>query len=193
MKCSLLVLAVCLGALSWGEAAPTEQTPVQVVERGMDLFGYKWCKEQSKDSENENMITSVLSTGLVMAMASFGAQGDTKTQIRKALDMPESDDIVKTGMKSYMTAYEKPRKAEIKTANKIFTNTGFEMKQEFKDVTKDSFNSEAQMLDFKKSEEASKTINDWAEEKTNNKIKNLVAPGNFFCIQRQLYLPELNL
>jgi serpin B len=49
------------------------------------------------------------------------------------------------------------------------------VKKSFADVATKSFNSEAQPLDFSKNEDAAKSINNWVEEKTNNKIKDLIA------------------
>ena len=42
--------------------------------------------------------------------------------------------------------------------------------------TQDYFLAEPQGLDFSQSQEASKTINQWVEEQTKNKIKDLVKP-----------------
>lgn len=111
-------------------------------------------------------------------MAALGAGGKTKTEIRSALDLPESDEETKSVMKHITEGIDKPRKVNIKIANRIFTRDGFEMNKEFKAATADVFYAEAQNLDFiHKSDEASKTINDWVESKTNNRIKNLVSSG----------------
>lgn len=66
---------------------------------------------------------------------------------------------------------------DLKLANKIFPSVNLEVKPEFKALTKNNFRSEEQQLDFSKSSEAAKTINAWCEEKTNNKIKDLIKPG----------------
>lgn len=69
--------------------------------------------------------------------------------------------------------------AELKLANKIFAPTDYELKPEFKELTKTFFRSEIQNVDFKKSEEAAKTINDWCASKTNNHITELFKAGNY--------------
>lgn len=111
-------------------------------------------------------------------MLYLGAGGNTKLEIKKALNLPESDDVTKSVLKRINGGLDKPRKVDIKIANKIFTKSGFEIKKEFKDITKDVFRAEADNLDFQNSpDEASKKINDWVESKTNNRIKNLVSSG----------------
>lgn len=64
-------------------------------------------------------------------------------------------------------------------AQKIFTAIGFEVKQEFKDITEKNFYSAAESLDFdNKAEDASRTINNWCSQQTNDHIKNLLSEGS---------------
>lgn len=56
-------------------------------------------------------------------------------------------------------------------------STGFVMKPDFKEITSTSFRSTAQNLDFSKTVESSQIINSWCEEKTNQRIKNVIQPG----------------
>jgi serpin B len=63
------------------------------------------------------------------------------------------------------------------TANRLYTQTGFETKNEFSSILSKSFHAEAQRLDFAKSAESATTINKWVEEATRDKIKNLISSG----------------
>lgn len=65
-------------------------------------------------------------------------------------------------------------------ANKIYTRTGFQVKSEFKKITANNFRSEAQSLDFSQADAASKVINAWCEAQTNNRIKNIIKPGESY-------------
>lgn len=56
----------------------------------------------------------------------------------------------------------------------MFVKQGYSIKPKFNEVATKSFSSEAQQLDFSKNVEAAKTINDWVEGNTNNKIKDLI-------------------
>ena len=73
--------------------------------------------------------------------------------------------------------YQNYKQVELGLANKIFLANSFEPKAEFNEVTGKFFRSEAQSLNFQKGIEASKTINDWCEEQTNYRIKDLIKPG----------------
>lgn len=72
------------------------------------------------------------------------------------------------------------KEVDLKIANKIFPNKNLEVKPEFKALTKEVFLSEEQQLDYSKSSEAVKTINQWCEDNTNKKIKDLLKPGKNF-------------
>lgn len=56
----------------------------------------------------------------------------------------------------------------------MFVKEGYSIKPKFNEVATKSFSSEAQQMDFSKNVESAKTINDWVEGKTNNKIKDLI-------------------
>lgn len=56
------------------------------------------------------------------------------------------------------------------------------MKNEFKTVTETYFRSATECLDFNKSVEAAKIINNWCEINTNNRIKDIIQSGNNFYL-----------
>jgi serpin B len=61
-----------------------------------------------------------------------------------------------------------------KIANKIYVQNGFTIKPNFNEIATKKFNSEAQSLNFDESVKSAKVINDWVEDCTNGKIKDLV-------------------
>ena len=97
-----------------------------------------------------------------------------QSSIQKHLQLMKFKDI---NIVLCYSMYQNYKQVELRLANKMFLATGFEPKAEFKEVTGTSFRSEAQSLDFHKAIEASKTINDWCEEQTNHRIKDLIKPG----------------
>lgn len=64
------------------------------------------------------------------------------------------------------------------TANKVFVKSGYEIKPKFEEYAVQSFGSEVQALDFSQGVESAKTINQWVEAKTNNKITELIDPSS---------------
>lgn len=56
---------------------------------------------------------------------------------------------------------------------------GFTIKSAFKAVSKTSFGSESEALDFGNKQASADTINGWVAGQTNNKIKDLLSPSDF--------------
>lgn len=72
---------------------------------------------------------------------------------------------------------EKTDAYQLRTANRLYANTGFKVLEEFVNILAKQYQSEFQQVNFaKNSEEARQAINKWVEDVTNNKIKNLLAP-----------------
>lgn len=74
-----------------------------------------------------------------------------------------------------MDIFEAPRNDNYfifdETASKIYVMKRFSAKKTFNDVSRKSFASEAQTIDFSKSSQAASIINSWVENQINNKIK----------------------
>jgi serpin B len=71
-------------------------------------------------------------------------------------------------------------------ANKIYVMQGYSVKKNFQDIAIKSFNSEAETIDFSKNKESAKNINSWVEDKTNNKIKDLISAGSLSSDSRMV-------
>ena len=65
-------------------------------------------------------------------------------------------------------------------ANRLYSQVGFNLRQEFADSIKNAFGAEVQQLNFGESAAAAAEINTWVEKTTNSKIKDLISPGEFF-------------
>ena len=75
----------------------------------------------------------------------------------------------------------------IETANKVFVRKGFPLFKRFTKILIDSFHSSIQDIDFGDSKAASDEINGWVEDKTKDKIKDLIKP-NIIKIDTSLVL-----
>jgi len=67
---------------------------------------------------------------------------------------------------------------QLTVANALWPQEGYEFLDVFLEIIKTKYDGRLKEVDFiKASEEARKTINDWVEDKTNDKIKELIKPG----------------
>jgi len=73
----------------------------------------------------------------------------------------------------------------LEMANKVFSQSGYGILPEYKEVAEKSFLSEAEELDFADGEGCRKVINSWVETKTNKKIQDLIPSGK--CCVHSLF------
>jgi len=125
--------------------------------------------------KHQNLVFSPFSISVVMAMLSAGARGETLNQIKKGLFFPPSPTL-QAEYKNIIPAIRSTKNFTIETANKVFVNEGFSISRDFKKILRKSFHSNIQDMDFGDSEEAADEINDWVEERTRDKIEDLIKP-----------------
>jgi len=106
-------------------------------------------------------------------MLSTGARGETLKQIEKGLFFPRSHILQ---AKNIIPAIRSTDDFTIKIANKVFVNKNFSILRDFQEILRKSFHSDIKNMDFGNSEWAADTINNWVEDRTRNKIKDLIQP-----------------
>ncbi|XP_065157167.1 antichymotrypsin-2-like isoform X2 [Atheta coriaria] len=132
-------------------------------------------KELSK-SEPSNFLTCPLSVQTVMALTSLGAKGDTATEITRGLKLPSNQKLLKTIFRHLMPQLRGNEFYSLTSANKLFVNHNFKLKQAYQDVARYIFDADVDTVDFSLNYEAARDINDWVQDKTNNKIQEIISP-----------------
>ncbi|OJU53812.1 MAG: hypothetical protein BGN96_09000 [Bacteroidales bacterium 45-6] len=137
-------------------------------------FAFDLLKNTIKNNANEdNVFISPLGISSALAMIRNGAVGDTKTEMNTTLKMSglsdsEINEYYKIMQNSLLTV---DPSTKLSLANSIWSRTGFSVKSDFLQTSKDYFNSEVRELDFGQPT-ALETINNWCAQKTNNLIKD---------------------
>jgi serpin B len=155
------------------------QKAVNKVQEGNKNFNIKLYKQISKDHKG-NMVISPFSIQSVMSMALSGASGETANQIRSGLSLPEDKHLL-PGMNEILQVlnYKDDTNFTLKTANRLYTQEGFNFRSDFLDINKKHYFSLPEAVDFKQKNKARNTINTWVEEQTNQKIKDLMPSDAF--------------
>ncbi|XP_076474265.1 antichymotrypsin-2-like isoform X3 [Bombus vancouverensis nearcticus] len=122
-----------------------------------------------------NLITSPLSVGVVLAMAAYGARGNTKAQFRNVLHLPTSESLATSGYQSLIDNLNNVKDNKLAVANKIFVAASLNLKPSYKNLTEVYFRSASQLVNFAQNKEAANIINSWVEQNTNNLIKELIS------------------
>lgn len=131
----------------------------------------------------QNLFYSPSSLSIALAMTSMGARGDTAMQMAEALHWE--------GMSRYQLRSEEQdfldaileintAENELLTANRLFLQKNFSLVQEFVEGSKTFFQADIGLVDYQTDPDgARKDVNYWVEEKTKQKIKNLIAEKVF--------------
>jgi len=147
----------------------------KTVARGNSEFGQNLYDVVRKSTEG-NIVMSPYSASSVMAMAKTGARGKTWVQIRDGMRFP-GEPLMLAGYKTIFKELRGNDKFTLETANKMYVMEGYKLAETFTEKMREFFNTEATLTNFAESEEARKMINDWVEEKTREKIKDLIPEG----------------
>uniref|UniRef100_A0AB38ZE72 Venom serpin 1 n=1 Tax=Ectomocoris sp. TaxID=3104572 RepID=A0AB38ZE72_9HEMI len=164
-------------------AMPATTYDVKDLERlaeGNNKFSMDVYQKLKKP--NENLVVSPISIQLVLALVYAGAKGNTAKEIANALHLPENLDEVLKGHKMLLEQLQHPT---LKIASKSFIEKTFNVKPEFQELASKYFLSDAGLMNFIGDPEGSrKEINKWVQEKTNDKIKDLLKEGTIDALTR---------
>jgi len=134
---------------------------------------------QLKNKESGNVFFSPFSIYSILAMAYEGARGQTAEEMRSLLHLPTDDSLRRS---EYATTVEglnnDDKKYKISIANALWPQQDYKFLDEYLNIVENFYGGKATNLDFKKDPEGSRTtINNWIEEQTNDKIKDLIPFG----------------
>ena len=128
-----------------------------------------------------NLFYSPASLFIALSMTCFGAKGKTAGEIERVLHIaslpkPDLDNNMKKLLSSLNAASDNNTK--LLTANKLFIEKSIEVLETFKNGFREFYDAEVGLVDYKfHAEQVREEINQWVEEKTNDKIKDLILPG----------------
>jgi serpin B len=168
-------------------ASDTAPAALAVNELGLDLY-------RKIGKEADNLVFSPYSIQIALAMAFAGADGETRTQMAKALhyaggDIHESFSLLRNSLdaevsKSVVQAKEskaaggpsEPITLEI--ANRLFGQRGTQFRPSFLNLVQVQYAAPLEEYDFAKHpDQATEGINQWIGEKTHGRIRNLIPQG----------------
>ena len=139
---------------------------------GFELYRHVFASE----TEYENIMVSPLSVSLALAMTYNGANGETKTAMKKTLKVYglTPDDINTSYLDLVKALKSLDPKVLLEIANAIFYRDDFQVENEFVTINKYYYDAEVSALDFGNEQQSLETINGWVAEKTHDKIETII-------------------
>jgi serpin B len=157
-----------------GLPRPLSIAEEMLVEAGND-FAFRFLEQVWEEAPDSNLFIAPLSASMALGMTMNGAAGNTFDQMRATLgfdSMPLED--INQGFRDLIDLLrELDSRVELGIGNSIWYREGFPVRQDFVDRTEASFDAVVQAMDFA-APGAATTINNWVEEQTKGKIKEIV-------------------
>jgi len=132
-------------------------------------------------SGSSNLFFSPYSVSTAMAMAYGGARGETQKQMKETLHYTLPDEqLYRTlgSLQRQIIQEDKSAGYQLLLANGLWSQKSEPFLKKFLDLTQDFYGAGLNQVDFvRETEKSRQIINNWVEEKTSNKIKNLIPAG----------------
>ena len=128
-----------------------------------------------------NLFFSPLSIRIALGMAEAGARGRTAAQMREALRIPSADDTMQVAFADIIRHLNTAGDGEYEMAmaNSLWGQDGAPLKPEFLDLIARRYDGAMTLVDVRGRLEAARvTMNQWVEEKTKQRIRELIPSGS---------------
>ncbi|MFC1498558.1 serpin family protein [Verrucomicrobiota bacterium] len=173
------MLLVSLLAVSFTFAAE-QRTDIKPLITGNNAFALDLYSILKK--EKGNLFLSPYSISSALAMTYGGARGDTEEEMAKALHFTLGADRTHPAFAELDTVFseiQKKGQVQLHIANSLWPQKDYRLLPEYLKLTKRYYGVSITPVDYMKAaEKARKIINSWIEDKTKDKIKNLIGPGD---------------
>ncbi|MGA2323343.1 MAG: serpin family protein [Sedimentisphaerales bacterium] len=152
----------------------------QTVVAGNNKFAFELYGKL--ESQQGNLFLSPYSISTALAMTSAGARGQTEKQMAETLCFApmknEQFHKIFGEVIGQLNASGKKGGYELVVANALWGQKDYKFLPEFLTLVRENYGGDLQQVDFvKQTEPARKIINAWVENKTKDKIKELIKPG----------------
>jgi len=203
---ALFLLSACVPITS--EPEPTTNLPVEEIEMLSGKVDYnpnpQYTPEQAASlagannqfafdlyqqlkSGQGNLLYSPYGLFQALTMVYGGARGDTAAQIRDVLHYPLSDEElhrVSNALNLALSSGEKDSNQNnsaftLQIANALWAMQNGHIEESYQDLLSENYSAGMRTVDFAQSQEAADLINRWAQENTNDKIKEIANPDMF--------------
>jgi serpin B len=186
MKCGcIFIVTILIAARCPAGNEPPEKKEIseEIIVQGNNAFAVElYAKLRAQEG---NLFFSPYSISAALAMTHAGARGKTETQMTEALHFPRQRADDREQFHQAFGAIIKDLNArggegryELIIANALWGQKGYEFLKGFLRCIEDNYDGRLEEVDFAgDTESARRTINAWVEQKTRDKIKDLIPKG----------------
>ena len=173
-----LATILTLSALSAAAHAQTPQSSPQQEQPLVSANNAFACDLYAELKTTEgNLFFSPFSVSTALAMTFAGAKADTAEEMRKTLRLSTHDaDAGFADLLKHFSDVNASGRVQLNMANSIWPQAGYPILEGFRSLLRQRYEVEITAVDYKHAEpKARALINRWVEDKTKDKIRNLIA------------------
>ncbi len=146
--------------------------------KGNNEFAFSLYEEIN--NKEEDVFFSPYSISSALAMTYNGARGKTKKEMQEVLNFIANSEALSSHFSELNDNYRnlKQKEIQLNIANSLWCQEDFDFKQNFLDLNKKYYEAGIEKVNFEENyKEIRDQINKWVENKTNNKIQELIKKG----------------
>ncbi|MDM8560478.1 serpin family protein [Candidatus Parabeggiatoa sp. HSG14] len=193
----IFFISFTIGHSVWADDTETDNTVmedntafglVNKVVSGNTLFALN-LYAQLREKNSDNLFFSPYSLSTALAMTYVGARKNTAAQMSQVLHFPEDQNELHPAFSLLQDQVNAAQGSNIKLriANALWGQEEYPFLSAFTDLVEKYYKAAVKNADFQKADKAAlarQEINKWVEDKTNDKIKNLVKKGSITSLTR---------
>lgn len=162
-------------------------SPAELAQLATDVSAFSLDLYKKLGTRSENLFFSPHSISLALTMALGGARGQTATEMQSALHLSLADAKLHDAWNALDLALASRGRGatgkdgkpfRLKVANASWGQRGYSFLPAYLDLLAESYGAGMRVVDYvDQPEDARLAINRWVEQETENRIKDLLAPG----------------
>jgi serpin B len=176
--------------------AVDEEALTELVQ-GTNSLAFDLYGTVRSDHQGENLLASPVSITTALAMAYAGARGDTREQMREALNYTLDDDILHAAFEALQSeldsrgddldeddlpsnydAEDDPVPFQLNLVNAAWGQTDYPFREDYLTLLEDHYGGGLEAVDYASDPEAAREeINAWVADQTEDRIEDLLPKG----------------
>lgn len=143
-------------------------------------FAFDFYQQVTAENE-ENLFFSPNSISTALAMTYAGADHETAAEMARVMHFDKNTPAFHAEYGTYLQELEQEAKGniELSIANQLWGEKSYTFHQDYLNLLKSAYEAPLEEVDFKYEPEKQRVdINQWVEQKTKNKIKDILPPGS---------------
>jgi serpin B len=188
---ALLTAATLSGALPGERVSAAETIELEAAREAINRLGIDLL--QRDGGPDANSLLSPYSIQNALAMTWAGADGETRDEMQRVLHFPRDEAVLHKSMEALRLALDAAAERTVQisrrsngkadpltltVANRLFGQEGYPFREPFLALTRDVYAAPFKPLNFATdADQGRRQINEWVEEQTRERIRDLIPPG----------------